>query len=409
MKRQLACLFALGLLIGACQTATTTRSSITPPAAPSPWVQVDLPGMHSGWRAAAYDSARDALWIVTRIPGMTDVVTLTRLNVADHSVFQTGLQLDATGWNGAWVLVDDNHKVWMAWGRTVFKYDPDTEALARYGLPPFEHFGLHPSFYSGDGNMVALGRDSSGELWTTYSRVAAIIGFNPTLGQWDRVVKLPWFTYYFTTIASPRPGVLTINGYRTPDDKVVFHKFAEVDVATGHVSDYAADVRGYALFDPHTVVFEDWSGNLDRLDLDTGEVTVLDGEAPNNANGAPFLVSGDGYVWYAMGTGIGKVRVTTGLMTRYLFPAIVFTSPVPNVCDRGPHGFGPCRYPCPSGVRQCIPKPVIPSAQINALAFDSKGNLWAVTELAGSHDPKNGDPHESGPMLPVMELKLGAG
>lgn len=249
--------------------------------------------------------------------------------------------------------------------------------------------------------MIAFGGDATGEMWMAYSRVAAIFGFNPRLGKWDHMIQLPWFPYYFTQIASPEPGTLILNGYRSPDDKVIFHTVARVDVASGRVTDYPVDIRGLALVDSHTVLFTDFSDDFGRLDLDTGKVTILDGEAPGNGNGAPFLVARDGYVWYAAGTGIGNIDVASGAMKRYEFPPIVFTSPVPNVCDRGPHGWAPaCSYPCPTGVTQCIPKPFVPVAQIQALEFDRKGNVWAVTDTGGNS--------ARGPVWPVMELKLTA-
>jgi hypothetical protein len=408
MKRFLALSVSILVLAG-CQGGSAPAVSVQSPAAKassSPWVPFDMPGSGSGGRAAVYDASRNCLWVVTRqwaeINDMSEHVTLTRVNLADHSYFETSVRLDDTGWNGAWVFVDGKGIVWMAWGRWVYSYDPDTNALKSFGMPGFDRFGLHPSFYSGDGNMISVGRDGSGELWMTFSRVAAIFGFNPALGRWDHMIQLPWFPYYFSEIASPRPGVLVLNGYRSPDDKTIYYKFAEIDISTGHLTEFAADISGYVLVDSHTVLFTDFNDDFARLDLDTGAVTVLDGEAPGNANGAPVLVGNDGYVWYAAGTGVGNINVVTGAMTRYQFPPIVFTSPVPNVCDRGPHGMSPtCYYPCPTGVTACIPKPVIPEAQIYALEIDRSGNVWAVTD-------RGGNSIDRGPVWPVMELRLTA-
>ena len=413
MRRALAlATCALMLVVAACQSGGNTPAGTrqTPAIGPSPWVQVDLPGVYSGWRAAAYDPSRDCLWIVTRVWADTDHVTLTRLNLADHSVVQTGLQLDANDWEGAWVVVDAQDKVWMAWGKTVYAYEANTNSLTRFVMPAFERFGLHPSLYSMDGRMHGLARDSSGELWMVYSRVAAIFGFNPSLGKWDRVIKMPWFPY--GTIAFPRPGVLTINGSRSPDGKAIYYKFAEVDVATGRLREYSADIAQYTLADAHTVVFTDWRNNLGRLDLDTGEITILDGEAGIDL-GASQFGGGDGYVWFAMGTGVGKVDVASGVMTQYEFPAVVPTTPVPNTCVP-PHvpldsGRRTCPLPCPSGVASCIPKPWIPSAQVYALTFDGKGNIWAVTDQAGSQESANSSLRPNAALRPVMELRIGAG
>jgi len=410
MRRGLAvAMLGIALLATACQTGSSAPPAARQTAAgeSSLWVAIDLPGTYSGDRAAAYDPSRNCLWIATRIwaefAGDTEHATLTRLNLADHSVVQTGLRLPATGWEGAWVLVDDHDRVWMAWGRTVFSYDPASATLTKFGFPGFAQLGLHPSFYSGDGNLITLGRDSTGELWAAFSRVAAIIGFNPSLGKWDRVIKLPWFP---SGVSSPRPGVLVISGGRTPDDKQFFFKLAELDLASQSIREYDAGPGTYTVADPHTMVFVDASGNLGRLDLDTGDVTILDGPSLINTIGSPFGIRGDGYAWYSIGTGVARVDIATGVMTRYQFPAVVPTSPVPNIClDHS--GFGPCVLPCPSGVTSCVPKPWIPAAQIYALTFDAHGNIWLVTDQAGTQRPSSLG-REPLPTGPVMELRIGS-
>jgi hypothetical protein len=52
-------------------------------------------------------------------------------------------------------------------------------------------------------------------------------------------------------------------------------------------------------------------------------------------------------------------------------------------------------------VTACIPKPVIPEAQIYALEIDRSGNVWAVTD-------RGGNSIDRGPVWPVMELRLTA-
>ena len=58
MRRALA-LATCGLMLvaAACQGGGNTSTAIkrTPAGGASPWVQVDLPGMQSAWRAATYD------------------------------------------------------------------------------------------------------------------------------------------------------------------------------------------------------------------------------------------------------------------------------------------------------------------------------------------------------------------
>src|ERR1044072_2662601 len=102
MRRGLAvAMLGIALLATACQTGSSAPPAArqTPAGGPSLWVAIDLPGTYSGDRAAAYDPSRNCLWIATRIwaefAGDTEHATLTRLNLAAHSVVQTGLPLPA--------------------------------------------------------------------------------------------------------------------------------------------------------------------------------------------------------------------------------------------------------------------------------------------------------------------------
>src|SRR5439155_9266580 len=142
------------------------------------------------------------------------------------------------------------------------------------------------------------------ELWLVYSSVAAIVGLNPSTGKWDSVLKMPWFPS--GTFAFPRPGVMTVSGSRSPDGKVFYPKFAEVDLATRRLKEYRADIAQYTLADAHTVVFTDSGNNLVRLGLDTGAVTILDGVAAIHLQAAQPGSRADAYVWFAMSTGVGK-------------------------------------------------------------------------------------------------------
>jgi hypothetical protein len=236
-----------------------------------------------------------------------------------------------------------------------------------------------------------------------FSKVAAIFGFNPSLGKWDRVVRLPWFLSNSSDITSPKTGVLIVNGWRSPKDYVTYPTFAQIDLATGRLRDYAIDVQEYTLVDASTAVFTDSRGDIARLDVDTSDVTILDGQAEVTQ----LTPSHGNVVWYATGTGVGKIDVATGAMTRFDYPPIVSTTPVPNRCVRGPMG-GPCTYPCPTGVSSCLPKPTIPSVPVSTLTFDARGNVWAVTNLPGSPDPYSDVRESPSPLLPVLELKAAA-
>ena len=371
------------------------------------WVPVDLPGATGGQRAAAYDMSRDCLWIATRVFAQTgDYMKLTRVNLSDHSVVETGVQLDASDWNGAWVAVDDADQVWVAVGKSLYRYAPDANSVTRFNMPAFGRFGVHPSLYSGDGRMIAFSRDPSGEMWMAYQKVAAIFGFNPALGKWDRVVRLPWFPAFYSQLTTLRPGVLLVNGYRTPDDKHFYTRFAAVDMTTGALKHYDAEVEQYVLADAKTVLFTNLAGDLGRLDLDTGAVTILDGETGANLAAAGRAAGSKSIVWYGMSTGIGNVDVETGIMSRFDYPLVVPIKPVPNVCNYGPHGLGPCTYPCPTGVKSCVLKPFVPAAPVTSLMFDKNGNIWVVTDSGGQVAYDQPDYRQDPPLLAIMEFEL---
>ena len=76
----------------------------------------------------------------------------------------------------------------------------------------------------------------------------------------------------------------------------------------------------------------------------------------------------------------------------------------PSALRSGP---GTCTLACPSGVKSCIPKPWIAVAGVYALMFDGMGNVWAVTDGAGSRVPAS-TTRPKAALSPVMELQIGA-
>lgn len=401
----------LMLLASACLTRPAGRPAAqpNPPEGDSQWQGVDLPGMPEASRTAVYDRARDAIWIVSQIypqvAGNAEYATVTRLDASTRKVTQTGLELDSNFFYGASAAVDADDNLWMAWGRKLFEYKPADGTVQRHDLPSWAALGVGAPGWSGGGNFQSLVIDDRGELWTVADEVPALFGFNPTLGKWDRVIHMRWQP---SQIASPRAGTLTVSGARSPDGKVFIGKFAEVNVATGRVHEYNFSAGEYALVDAHTAVFTDAAGNIGRLDIDTGDATILYRNPPTDEAVGMFAVGGEGKVWFAMGTGIGMVNVASGLVSHFSYPPVVPTKPVQNTCVP-PHGWGTCTLPCPTGVDSCIPKPYVPAADVYALTVDSAGNVWAVTNRAGSDDPHIGwDYCGCPPLLAVLEFKAAA-
>src|SRR5205814_1139324 len=88
------CAASAVLLLGsACSgEAPHAAARVVPDPSPAPnqfkWVSIDLPGQYSYMRSAAYDQARDCVWVVSRENGgyASDpmVATLTRISVADR-------------------------------------------------------------------------------------------------------------------------------------------------------------------------------------------------------------------------------------------------------------------------------------------------------------------------------------
>jgi hypothetical protein len=188
---------------------------------------------------------------------------------------------------------------------------------------------------------------------------------------------------------------MLVNGFRTPDDKTYEHPLAEVDLATGRIAQYPPDVRAYSMIDAHHIVFVNFDGDLRVLDVNSGKVQTLMTGTPIELDVTRFAVDPGGTVWFPLAAyrdvGLAKLDASTGYLTRYSFPYIEDPG-VPKPND------------CPTGAFHCVPSSAVWLAQVDAIVFDSRNNVWVVTDLAGSHDPNAGDPHEATPMAPVVEL-----
>jgi streptogramin lyase len=386
------------LLVAGCQT--TGNRPTAQPSVPteSRWQQVDLPQMPQGTRKAVYDASRDCIWIVSQVPaqiaGAQEYVTITRMDASTRVLTQTDLQLHPVQFYIARVALDSSYRLWMAWDRTLVRYDPSTNTVESFALPSFASLGVHVSLYSGEGNFVAVTVDSKGEVWVAADKVAAVFGFNSTTHRWDRLIHLPWFPSDETTLAEPRPGLLTVNGYRSPDGKAYYNTFARIDTATGRLTQIAQPVSDYFVINDHEALFLGQNrAPLFKLDIDTGAATRLASDLPvDSHNGrAQFALSRDGHLWFGMlgyrTFGLGDLDMTS---------AAVNTFPFPYIDQPGKH----LPNDCPPMQFHCVPSSAVGVADIEAVIVDAHQNVWVVTDWPNVNDQNN-----RGPMGPIVELK----
>lgn len=388
------------------------------PAGSTGWNSADLPGTHSGFRAAAYDSARNSLWIITKRPplvaGDTDTVVLTRLNLADRSASPTPLSMPATGYLTGSVAVSADGKVWMSWGRMLVRYDPDSRAITTFKFPVESTVSrassarlavVHSQDSYSDGQAVAMAISSDHEIWVLVSGVQAVFGFNPATGSWDRMVRVPLDPMdSWSSLVAAGPGKLVMNGVVFVHGEGVPY-LAVIDTASGASSVLPPKVAGFGLIDDNTAVYAEMTSttgefNLGKVDLSSGATSILMLKAPIDVTDT-FATDPAGRVWFSMAgywtIGIDRVDPTTGTVKEFPFAFVKHPGtpePIVSSCP-SPPGF----------MDRCFPQYKDPSAvygnpEVQQLVIDKKGNVWVVTAVAASDDPNVND----GPLTPVYEL-----
>jgi streptogramin lyase len=377
IARKLATCCTCVILLAACGANGTAHTLPNPTPA---WAAVDIAGMPGGFRGAVYDPSRDCLWIVSRYfkDAGAEGVRLLRLNVADKNTFRTSVDLPADGFIKGLVAVDHAGKVWMAWGRTLIEYDPGTEATRSWTRPPYT--GLWQADDAGlYGNMVGLAIDPGGEVWLASYEVSAVFGFNPVTTSWDRTVNLPFLPTDEITLAVAAPGILAVSGV-TADGKFT-PELALVTTSTRAVKMVPTHGTDYQLTGSDQAVYVDHEGNLGELSLTDGTSTILAPALPIFRNPTAHLtVDSSGNIWFSMAAfrsvGVAMLDTSTGVITRFPFPYI----------DR-PGQASTTPNTCPTGAFDCIPPDAVFDASTDALAFDSHGDLWVITEVGGHTDP----------------------
>jgi streptogramin lyase len=378
----------LMLLVIAC--GSVSEGSLTPA-----WRAVDLPGLTSALRAAAYDSTRDCLWIMGRqleqdgIP----VVVLTRLDVASGSVSGTPLRLPGDGYIVGTVAVDRRADVWLGWGTTLARYDPVGRSFQTWRVPnppgPIQQ-SASPGL---DGNMVALAVDPAGEIWVVSYRVRVILGFNTATNSWDRNIPLSLDPYRGTRLALRPSGQLVLNGW-DGNASPLRPSLETINLANGSERPFGLHAMDYAVGDDGSLIYVDDSGTFGKVTLSGGSAEYIPVTVPI-APTPLFTIDGTGNIWFSMLghhlVGVGELNAASGAVQEYPFPQ-------PPTVTNGPEPA------CPPDVSStCSSAHPTFNPEIQAIQVDGHGNIWVVTRVSGS-----GDPNSFIGTSPVYELKLTA-
>jgi hypothetical protein len=411
LATSIACL-VLAIGVG-CSGATLVATKATPEAktaAQGPkWLVADLPGQYSDMRTVVYDQARDCVWVLSRESSSigSEMVSLSRVNLTDRSTVKLPFTAVANGYDVGLIALDAQGVLWMGWGDTLTRLDPDTGATKSWTRPAYSGLAL---LYSGDGRMDAMTIDSNGEIWVAAGMVSAVFGFNPKTSTWDRPISLPFVSVENRSeLAAPAPGVITINGIALRGgalDPQFPSRFAMITTATRSVKTLSTPVYEYVSIGGGQIVYWDGAGTLVRMSILESTSTVF-ATAPRiwGLSPAHMAPAADGNVWLPVTTqgfpGVAKLNPFTGAVSQFPFPIVVryYLPPSPTPCFM--HGCLPIECN-PTVVFRCIPTPVSQDPGVQGLAPDAHGDLWIVTQT-----PSLTITEDRFPMGPVVELQPG--
>ena len=350
-----------------------------------------IAGLPSGIRATAFDPSRDCLWIFSRYfrEAGVPLLTLTRFNITDRSAVSTPIPSSADGFIRASVAVDLKGDVWMAWGRTLARYDPTANSTRFNALPAMSGVTVSPEDPSLDGNSVAIAIADDSAVWLVANSVRGVFRFDPSTDTWSKAVGLPLAPTTLTRIAFAKPGSLIVNGVTdgtTPG-------LAIVDTVLGTAYLLPAHARDFAVVSSNVAVYVDERGAFVSLDLSTRNSSQVAATAP--VSGVPDLAE-DGYgnIWFSMtayrSVGIGRITAGSDAIAVYPFPR--GSSPATS----GPVLSCPAP-PCDAPLGMFDP-------QLQSIVADSSNNIWITSGVPGLH----GDPALTTSAAPLYELPAGA-
>lgn len=385
----MACFVSLAFVLACGSPSPTVESSDVAPASATAmpgWRLIDIPGMRSGLRAASYDQSRNCLWILNRFfdDVGTPVVALTRLDLATGSSVATSIAVSAIGYIRGSIAVDASGKIWMGWGTTLSRYDPEANSMESWTRPTLLGLVVQPFDVAMDGNMVALAIAGDNEVWVAFQSVQALFGFNPVAKSWDRIVKIPIAAGMRSKLSIPQASVLTLNGMRYSGAEPTFALV--VVSSTGVVTSLVPHILGYVTLGGTKAVYVDDGDNLGKVDLLSGGTATV-ATHPPVAKTAELVGDSAGRVWFAAEgykmVGVGRLDLTTNAITIFALPTVTAGSgPVP-AC----------------GAAQCVPPDAVFDPGIQAITIDGLNNLWVTTKVGGT---SNGVPK---PVIsPVLEL-----
>jgi hypothetical protein len=405
-------------LVGACATSLVlvlawgcteaSSGTVLKPESPSAakpvspgykWLPINLPGQYSDQRSEVYDRARDCLWVMSREfgQGSSEVMNLTRVSVTDRSTVKV-LTMQAENYDTGLIAVDSHGILWMGWGWTLTRFDPDTRSTKSWTRPAYS--GL-ARLYSGDGRMVGMTIASNGEIWIAAGMVSAVFGFNPKTSIWDRPINLTFVPVGGTVLAAPSAGIVTINGVGL--DAKYPPRFAVIRTATRSVKTLALRAWQYVATGDGQIIYSDGAGQLRRLNLKDAGSTVI-GTTPIvwgvNANMALDI---QGNIWLPASTdrfaGVSKLNPSTGAVSQFHFPIVIRYYMPPSSLNR-------CNFHCypvtcnPGLVIPCIPTPESINPEVQGIAPDARGDLWMVTS-----EPSSSNLEDNTPTGPLVELQ----
>ena len=408
--------FTAGLFLVAATACSGGQSPgparVEPPVEPtsssSQWISVDLPGQYSEMRSDLFDKTRDCVWVMSRgfASSGSEELTLTRINVADRSAL-VQFQIPVIDYDRGVMALDSRRVLWLGWGETLMRFDPDTGARKSWTRPPYS--GL-ARVYSMDGRITALTIDSNDEIWVAAGMLTAVFAFDPSSETWQRPINLSFVpAAWGNALAAPAPGIITINGAALAGgaiDPRGLPRFAVITTVTRTVKTVDLPVSSYVVTGRGTIVYSDGAGSLRQLTIPELASTFLASMPASWPTIAPMAAGSDGTVWIPFTTrgfpGVSKLKPSTGAITEIPFPVVIAflqpqPTPSPGQCVM-PHSCMPIACQTPM-VILCNPVFESRNPEIQEMSADSNGNIWMVTSAASATIVE-----DRYPMGPVVEL-----
>lgn len=281
------------------------------------------------------------------------------------------------------MVVDARGMLWMGWGKTLSRYDPQTNSIESWNLPPLSSFAVRPFNSAMDGNIVSIASEANAEIWVAIHSVQELVGFSVVSGSWDRTVSIPVVPGTKSRLDVGQSSALTLNGsVFAPSGTTPSPALAVINTATGLVSSVWPNVVRYVRYGADKVLYVDNKGGLGEMTLSSGFYTAI-AQNPAITTNADLVTDSTAGVWFAaMGyrfVGVGRVDISTGTTAIYPLPAVTAGSGPAPAC----------------GGAQCVPPDAVFDPGIQAVIVDSRNDVWAITTVPGTG---------AGPVAPATKM-----